>query len=236
MRYEKIDILRAVAVIAMILFHFQYTLFHIFWIQFFEADLFWEIVWKSSAILFMGLAGVSFSLAESKYKESLFSKYAWYSLEICGLALLVSVGSFFFINQMYIIFGILHYFSLAFLLLLLFRKLRYWNLWIALILLVLPHIFSFESDTMRYFVFWFTRSDFNSLDYYPLIPYFGYTLIGYTIGLFLQAKNLLRFFTLKKKGILSRTAIYIGQHSLAIYVIHLPFLFLIPFFILYFLA
>lgn len=234
MRYEKLDIMRGIAVAWMIFFHLQYSFFYIFWIQIVSAHIFWDILWKFSAITFLWIAWISFSLSEKKYREKICRKYVSYSIKLCWLALLVSLGSFLFFPKVFIIFGILHYFSLAFLLLLVFRKYHYWNILIWITLLILPHMFSFSTDSMTFYILWFTRPDFNSLDYYPLIPNFWYTLIGYAMGLFLISRNYMRFFILQKSGIFSKLLVFIGRHSLIIYVLHLPLLFIVPFFILYF--
>ena len=81
MRIERLDILRGVAIVMMVVFHLNYSLVNIFSIDILNfSDNFWYIVGKSSAILFIVIAGFSFFLSEKKSPEKIVRKYFLYML------------------------------------------------------------------------------------------------------------------------------------------------------------
>ena len=213
----------------MMAFHIWYTLLHSFWIDFLWNSFLWMIVWKSSAFTFLLLAGLSFSLAEKKYWNKIIKKYLIYSLKIAFFALVISLWSYILFPHMYIRFGILHYFACAFLLLLVFRYLWYYNLVIACTIISISYFISPLTDTNLWLPFWFVRADFNSLDYYPLIPYFGYTLFGYVSGLFLWERSLMNSFSLSLRPAWISPILWMWKNSLLVYVVHLPFVYIIPY-------
>lgn len=81
MRFQRLDILRGIAIVLMVLFHLNYSLVNIFGIEFLNfSEIFWYILGKISAIGFITIAGISFFLAEKKYGKDLWKKYWKYSV------------------------------------------------------------------------------------------------------------------------------------------------------------
>lgn len=224
MRYDKIDILRWTAITLMIIFHFNYTLSHIFWIDILEfTSVFWYIVWKLAGFGFISISWISFFLAEKKYWKDINKKYLRYSLIIWSFALLISLITYLFIPSQLIVFGILHFFAFSFILILFLRKLSYYNFLISFLILCVSFLVSMKTSFDYLAFLWFRSGAFYSADYYPLIPYFWVYLLSYTTALFLDNKwYFLKIFWWEKNGVISKVLKYIWEYSLIIYLIHEP--------------
>ncbi len=223
-RYEYIDVLRGIAIVLMIVFHLNYSLVHIFWIEFLNlSEIFWYILWNISALGFIFISGISFFLAEKKYGKGILKKYWKYSMILVVLAGMISFITYFFFPEEYIRFGILHFFALSFFLLPFFSIFRYLNglIWISIIIYGVLFIPIVENKYL--FFLWFTYPWFSSSDYYPLFPYFWVLLLGYILGLFLQKQG--KFSIFHKVGESNSLEIaleYIWKKSLLVYLIHQP--------------
>lgn len=66
-------------------------------------------------------------------------------------------------------------------------------------------------------------SDFYSADYFPLLPWFFLFLSGYFLSCFLRERDLMTFLESARL----KTVEWFGRHSLEIYMIHQPVLYLI---------
>jgi uncharacterized membrane protein len=69
----------------------------------------------------------------------------------------------------------------------------------------------------------FVPSTFSSVDYVPLLPYFGLVLLGVFVGNTLYAGGI-RQFKIKDRSSASpvRGLSFIGRHALVIYFLHEP--------------
>lgn len=222
MRLEKIDFFRGIAIFLMVLFHLYYSLTFIFNIDFLNFSyLFWFIVWKISALSFIFIAGISFFLAFNKYGKWVNKKYIYYSLKLFFLALLISIVTKVFLPSQFIIFWIIHFFSLAFLLMIFFKKFWYLNIIIGILLIFLwRYDYTFENKYLSFI--WFPSIDFISADYYPLVPYFWYMLLWFSFWKIIVDKKKENFFCVYNKNKVWRYFIFMGKHSLFIYLIHQP--------------
>ncbi|NDK08332.1 DUF1624 domain-containing protein [Candidatus Gracilibacteria bacterium] len=235
MRYEKLDILRGIAISMMIVFHTNYVLLNIFDISFLNfSNSFWDIFGEIGGCLFITIASISFMLGEKKYGDKVCKRYFRYSIFLGIFALLISGFTFIFIKEQLILFGILHFFSISFLLILLFRKLKLFNFIIGLIIVLFHVFYSIEIGNNYLFILGFINNSFYSADFWPLIPYFGLFLLGYSSSLFLYEKQILQKILIgEKKGFIYNLLKVAGRHSLLIYIIHVPIIIVLIFLIKY---
>lgn len=224
MRYDKLDILRWIAIIMMIIFHINYSLLNIFSISYLNfSDFFWFLFWRFWVFLFITISSVSFLLSEKKHWDKVDKKYLKYALYLWAIALIITLFTYIFIREQLILFGIIHFFSLSFLLIILLRKARYLNLLIGLIIMLIPFIIDMTVSFDYLFFLWFISTNFYSADFYPIIPYFWLFLFTYSIWLYLHEKQILqKILSWEKKWFAYNFFKFMWKHSLIIYLIHVP--------------
>jgi len=222
-RLERLDIIRWVAIILMILFHLNFTLVYIYGITIINfSENMWFLIWRISALTFIFVAGISFSLSVLKYRTKIYKKYLTNSLLLLFLALIISLFTYIFIPSQFIIFGILHFFWISFILILLLIKLGYFNFIIWFLVIYFWYFLDFEFNNYIFSFIWWPTDTFISADYYPLFPYFGFLLLWYTTWKFLINKKLINIFKWKYKNKIIKTIWLAWRNSLYIYVIHQP--------------
>ena len=171
---------------------------------------------KLSAVLFITISGISATLSRSSWKRG---------LKVLGAALLITLVSYIFDNDFFVVFGILHFLGLSMILSVIFKKLGNFTLLVAgTAIIVLGYTFPLDNFSNNYLLMLGFRSQaFTSSDYYPLIPYLGIFLFGMVLGriLYSNKKSLIR--PLPGHHFISIA----GRHTLLIYLIHQPLILLI---------
>lgn len=128
----------------MVLFHINYTSLLMYdekFISFSDRTWFW--IGRVSAVTFILLAGFSFHLAHKKYGDDIYEKYIKVAFRLLGYAFLISFFTYLLSPESFVKFGIIHFFGISFLLLLMAFRLGYWNLPIAIYLLIFGHGWKF---------------------------------------------------------------------------------------------
>jgi uncharacterized membrane protein len=174
---------------------------------------FWYYEGKLAAILFMLTAGISSTFSKNNLKRGSI---------VFGFGMLLTLVTYVYDPVGYIKFGILHFLGISMILYHLMKKLKSTYLFlIGTAALVLGNIFAkMLVDSPFLFMFGLLNRNFSSLDYYPLLPWFGVFIYGVIIGRFLYAKRKSLFPDAKHFDFLS----YLGRHSLFIYLTHQPML------------
>ena len=226
-RFAFIDLLKGVAIVAMVIYHagFDLTLQRLISIDLIN-DPWWTAFARIIASTFVGLVGFNLVLATRAgfRPERYFRRLGL----IVGAALLVSAGTWWFDARTFVFFGILHQIALSSLLGVAF--LRVPTVVVALVaafIIVLPQFFDHQFFDAP-FMWWvgLSATDPLSVDYVPLFPWFGVALAGMVAArIFLTWGTETRLAVWAPGGRLARAVTVAGQWTLPIYLIHQPILF-----------
>lgn len=228
-RFWEIDLLRGVAIIMMIVYHIIYDLnyFNIVKIEM-KSPLVLLFLYPIGT-LFLLLVGISLTLSYSRVKErftkrELRIKFLLRGLKIFGLGLVITLVSWLVVPEAFIVFGILHCIGICIILAFPFLHLQSKNLPIGVVLIGIG-VYLKTLTFNFYWLVWlgFIPVGFFSIDYFPLLPWFGVVLIGIFVGSMLYP-NHERSFKLKDLSnyLPVRFLGFLGRHSLVIYLIHQP--------------
>lgn len=219
-RIEIIDFLRGLAVINMIIYHFLYTLVFVFDVEldFFSIASFYPyqqyIAWS-----FILLSGFSINLSKHTLKNGLI---------VIASALAVTLVTYFFIPQLIIRFGILHFMGFSIFIAGIFKGfLKKLNPFVGFIMSFAGFIYIWENGVeiflfydkltqLNLFFLGFPNETFFSSDYFPILPWVFLFFTGYYIG----RLNEVYGNVLKKYDINLPIINFFGRHSLAIYLLH----------------
>ena len=229
-RYWEIDTFRGFAVFEMMVYHF---LFDGVYLGIFSVPLYawWmRIFLFSIGGLFLLLVGVSIAVAVPRLRRRGDERDVWYwagrrSLIIFGLGMLVSVGTFLWDPVCFVKFGVLHCIGMCIVLAIPFEKRSFWwsigagSLCIALGVLLYDQVVSVP----YFFIFGLTYPGFCSLDFFPLLPWFGVVLWGVAIGKMLYPQGKRRFDLVDcSENVVVSLLSFVGRHSLLVYLLHQP--------------
>ena len=221
-RFDRLDALRGLAIVWMVLFHFCFDLNHfrlLSPLQNFRADPFWTVQRAVIVTLFMVVAGLSLSVAHDAGQSwpRFWKRWA----QIAGCALLVSAGSAWMFPKSWISFGVLHGFALMLVLARIAAPLRGWLWPLGLVLVLLPQVVQhpFFDTRLTNWVGLVTRKPVTE-DYAPLLPWLGVMLWGLAAG---------QWLLLRQRGVLSgglpallQPLAALGRWSLTFYMLHQP--------------
>lgn len=231
LRLWEVDFFRGLAIVSMVVFHLAFDLNYF---RIYEIDMtggFWFYLARLTASLFLLLVGISLSLSHSQAKlAGQLSQYPFRllkrSLWILSLALAITLVTYILVGRGFIVFGILHLISISILLAYPLLRLGRINALLGLAAILLG-LYIQELEVDYFWLIWLGLAprDFVSLDYVPLLPWFGLVLIGMATGGLLYP-DLVRRFPLPdiSAGPLARGLTFLGRNSLAIYILHQPLL------------
>lgn len=210
-RIWELDAFRGIAIILMSTFHLVFDLATFLGLPISYLSGFWYYEGLSSALLFMLVSGTSATLSRRPARRGLIV-FGW------GIAL--TTGTYFMDPSLYIRFGILHFLGLA---MMLSTFVKGWRpvallLFSAAVIAGGVYLRTLSTANPWLFPFGLITANFNSLDYYPLFPYFGVYTLGMVLGrlLYRERRSL---FPWRPSW---RPLELMGQHSLTIYLLHQP--------------
>ncbi|GIV76396.1 DUF1624 domain-containing protein [Litorilinea aerophila] len=234
-RFWEIDALRGVAIIMMVIFHLMWDL----WFFRVLPDLvlyagFWKYFQRVTANLFILLVGVSLTISYRRASRGggggpgLFQKFLRRGMRIFAWGMVISlVVAALGIGQVH--FGILHLigFSVAAAYPFLERR------WLNLALWALFNVAGYVLLSVRVSFPWLVwlgvePYGYGAVDYFPIVPWFGVVLLGIFVGnTFYTGRG--RQLPLPEWGgsLPVRWLSFLGRHSLTIYLLHQPALFLL---------
>lgn len=210
-RVWEIDLLRAIAITLMVIFHTIFDLNEFLGIDIDYLNGFWYWEGKASALTFIFLAGISSGFSKSTVRRG---------IKVLAFAMMVTIVTYIFFREEYIRFGILHFLGTS---MILFPLLKSMNnvfllissMTLALIAIPLKNTVAGTSFLLPFGVMY---RGFTTLDYYPLIPYLSVFILGILVyKMFYYKKQSLFKFNYQNEYITM-----ISKNSLRIYLAHQP--------------
>ena len=230
-RFWEIDFLRGIAIIMMIVYHTAYDLIYFAGYGFILGG-FWTFLQKATGGLFIVLVGISLTLSynkavkKQKDENILFRKYLKRGLTVFSWGLVITVLTLIFLKEGTVYFGILHFIGLSIILAYPFIKKRSFNLIAGIIILILGTVVR-KVFINSYMLLWLgiMPTKFYTVDYFPIIPWFGIVLIGIFIGntFYKGYKRGLKIPDLSKNNAI-KPLCFMGKYALVIYLVHQPIL------------
>jgi uncharacterized membrane protein len=181
-RHDRLDALRAVAIVWMALFHFGFDLAHFKLIDAnFRVDPFWTVQRTCIVSLFLFCAGIgqAVAVAQGQSWPRFWRRWA----QVAGCAVLVSAGSALMFPKSWISFGVLHGIAVM---LVVARCSAGWGRWLwplGLAAVLLPQFVQhpFFDTRLANWVGLVTRKPYTE-DYVPLLPWLGVLWWGLAAG------------------------------------------------------
>lgn len=228
-RFWEVDLLRGAAIVLMVLYHLVFDLNYFAVYDIDVSSGFWLAVARAAASLFLLLVGLSLTLShsrarllgqEDRFRLRLLRRSAW----ILGLALGVTVVTYLFIGKGFIVFGVLHLIGLSLLLAYPFLRLQRASIIFGLLFILLD-IYIQNISVGFPWLLWLglAPAGFYSVDYFPFFPWFGVILVGMGMGSLLYPgyRRRIAMPDLSSSPFVRGLA-FLGQRSVAIYLIHQP--------------
>lgn len=231
-RFWEVDALRGIAIILVVFYHFVWD---VSYFGLYPVDVFstpWQTFARSIGSTFIFLLGLSLTLSYNREIQRLgypapFKKYLWRGSKIFGLGLVITIATYFAIGRGFVIFGILHLLGLGIILAYPFLRLSKWfSLGVGLLLIGLGAYLNTLSVSHPWLIWLGLKQQGRSMvDYYPLLPWFGITLLGVFAGRVLYPQGIPR---LNLPDLPTTPPIrglrFLGRHTLLIYLVHQPIL------------
>lgn len=229
-RFIEIDALRGLAVIGMVIYHFIYALDYL---KISDFNLGWPgfIILKYSVrITFLILVGISLVIARQKQEQhsvslgtTAYRKTLIHGLKILAGGLLISLISYLFVPQGLVIFGILTLIATGILLLTPFTKFKTTALILGIAIIISSNIITnIQINNLFGYIIGFRTNISPGLDYFPLIPWIGYILIGIFLGNILFHKAIPVYSLKMPTNFATVSLVFMGQKALPIYIVHVP--------------
>jgi len=179
--------------------------------------------WISIVIvsLFTVTAGISLTISHSK--STRISSFILRGLKIFGWGMGITLLTWIIAPDEYVRFGILHFFGITFILAPFFLRFRFINLILGVALMA-AGIYIWEQGVYvnSPWLLWLTPYSFPTMDYWPLLPFFGLFLVGMFWGTILYPQGNRRFHIPDFNNPVISALTLPGRHPLVIYLAQWP--------------
>ena len=231
-RFREIDATRGIAILMMVLFH---TVFDLNFFMILPVNIstgFWRWFAMATASLFLLVVGISLvvSRARSAAKLSGFAltkKFLFRGAGIFALGLLVTLATWLYLHEGFILFGILHLIGVSVILSVLFFRFGKYNILLGLLFIAGGFFIGTLQGPVWLLPLGIYPSSFTSVDYTPLIPWFGVVLAGLGVGEFLYSGGVRQFTVPHLPDRIVQPLSFLGRYSLVIYLVHQPIIILL---------
>lgn len=217
-RIWEIDLARGILIILMIILHILFNLEYFYKVPINYSYGFVNIVRVIVASSFILISGVSTSFSKNSFKRGLM---------VFFVAIIITIITYIFDNDAYIIFGILHMLGVCMMISPILKRFNISRLFILLIILILINhmIFKIQIKNNYFFMLGLRNEDFISLDYYPLLPWSSIFIVGILLNKIIYKKKKSIFSFQIKDNFIS----FLGRNSLLVYIVHQPIILVVMF-------
>jgi len=232
-RFIEIDMLRGIAILLMIIGHILWDLDY-FGLMSINSGVY-SVFQRTCPPLFFLVVGMSLIVSKKKAErnpkidENTYYKHLIVrGLNIFCLGMCLTIGSLLFIPEKIVFFGVLHCIGLSIVLSTIFLKYRKYVPIFAVSFICIGMLFMqvhIQNPTLLHLIIGQHSADLWSytLDYFPMLPWFGLVLLGIVIGdgLYEGRSRRFRMPDLSKYKPI-KIFQWCGQHSLGLYLVHQP--------------
>lgn len=215
-RLHGLDFTRGMACLSMPIYHSVYNLYVVGLIDSrWTSHLFWQIYQQLGLGTFVLVSGMAFTL--STRNQINWSRLLKRALKLAAVASMISLITYLVMPERFVRFGVLHFFTLTILVAPLLKPLKQWLIFPGLGIITIGIIVTkagLYPEPWLYITGLMSERP-SSMDYIPLIPWFGVFLLG--MGLAQYLPN--RAYSEPPKQWM-RPVIWLGKHSLSFYLIH----------------
>jgi uncharacterized membrane protein len=226
-RYREIDMVRGIAVLMMVLFHtlFDINYYHIFSVEVYAG--FWQYFAFATASLFLLIVGISLTISRAKTVSKISGhqlelKFVYRGAGIFLIGMLVTFGTWLYLQDGFVVFGILHLIGISIMVSPLFFGFRKFNLIIGLLFIVIGYFFATVTGPVWLLPLGIHPANFWSVDYEPFFPWSGIVLFGMGLGECLYPGGVRRFTLPRIPVFFGEPLAFLGRHALIVYLIHQP--------------
>lgn len=217
-RFYEIDWLRGCAIVGMVAFH---AAFDVDFFTAFPVDVkhgFWLFVARFVQIVFVSTTGMTLAISHYRSGRTRVGARLRHAAFVFGWGMAITAVTWVLFREQAVRFGILHFLGVSMVLALPLLRFGLWNILFGFVVFGLAWIFrDVTVDFSWGFPLGFRNAAFQSLDYFPLFPWFGLFLLGAAAGSAWIKKP---WHYLHTGGVLA----WLGRHSLIIYLAHQPVL------------
>ena len=222
-RVWELDALRGICILGMVIVHLVYDLVDLYGIIEWEYPALFSFVKDWGGVLFLLISGICATLGRRSVRRGLI-------VVACGLVVsAVTVGMYLLDmagKGIIIYFGVLHCLGTCMILWFVLKHLHTWALGLLGAAMVAVGLWLRNQVFQFTYLIWlgFLYPGFSSSDYFPLLPYLGFFLIGAFLGRTLYKNKETLLPQVNERNPVLRFFLACGKHSLLIYMLHQPIL------------
>ena len=220
-RIWELDALRGLCILCVVFIHLMYDLKDLYGLLKIEYPPIYLFIQEWGGVLFLLISGICVTLGRHCIRRGIL-------VFLCGLVISAVTAGMYLLDMadtsVIICFGILHCLGICMLLWPLFRKFPHWVLAVTGAVLAVVGLFL---NSIRLSHNWLMplglySPQFASADYFPLLPHFGFFLLGAFLGKTLYHKQQSLLPKVNPEILPIRFLRLCGKHSLWIYLLHQP--------------